>query len=271
MLKAIMVPLDNTTDSERRIAAAVTAAQKFEAHVLGVHVIPTIEHMMQTIPYMPYSVDILQDQQHILKTTAMALWDNFESSMTHAGLLFDRYQEEGDVQSYLKLYSRCADLTIINQNAGGKFPIVDDMTSFMLESGLPVLAIPEQSAYPTIGKRILVAWKDSAQCGRAVHDALPFLQMADEVIVLSVGEYDRKAVPAADICLHLARHGVTVEAAQGDIGDTPAEVILYAAENMNADLIVAGAWGHSRVTEMIMGGVTKSLLSNQRLPVFFSH
>jgi len=271
MIKSIMVPLDNTENSERRISAAVTLAQKFEAHIMGVHILPTLEYVMQTVPYMPYSAEAYKDYHHIMKSKAMALWDNFESHMKHADILYDRYQEEGNILSFLKLYSRCTDLTIINQNTGGVLPLMGDMASFMLESGLPVIAIPEHATYPTMGARILVAWNNSAQCARAAHDALPFLQQAEKVIVLSINEYDSEAVPTADICLHLARHDVNVEAMQSDITDNPAEIIMLTAENMNADLVVAGAWGHARVTEVVMGGVTKNLLSNQILPVFFSH
>ncbi len=271
MLKSIMVPLDHTSNSQIRITAAVTLAQKFEAHIVGVHVLPTLEHMMQTVPYMPLSAEVYRDQHHIMKTRARELWDNFEDNMKHAGIHFDRHQEEGDILSFYKLYSHCSDMTILNQAEQGSSPILDNMTSFMLESGIPVMTIPKHATYPTIGKRVLAAWNDSAQSARAVHDALPILRKADRVVVLTVGEYDKKAVPAADICIYLARHGVNVEAMQGDITDTAAEVIMRTAENMNADMIVAGAWGHSRITEVIMGGVTKSLYSNQALPVFFSH
>lgn len=272
MLKSIMVPLDHTSNSHGRIAAAVTLAQKFEAHIVGVHVLPTLEHMMQTVPYMPLSAEVYRDQHHIMKTKARELWDDFEDNMKHADIHFDRCQEEGDILSFYKLYSHCSDMTIINQAEQGSLPILDNMTSFILESGMPVMAIPKHATYPTIGKRVLVAWNDSAQSARAVHDALPILREADKVVVLTVGEeYDKKAVPAADICIYLARHGVNAEAMQGDIIGTPAEVIMITAENMNADMIVAGAWGHSRITEVIMGGVTRSLYSNRALPVFFSH
>lgn len=271
MVKSIMVPLDNTADCDKRISAAVTIAQKFDAHIMGVHVVPTLEHMMQTIPYTPYTMANFSDYRGLMMSKAKPLWEKFEHKMSHAGILFDKYQEEGEIASYLKLYSRCSDLTIISQIGEGVLPMLGDMTSFMMESGLPVIAIPQNALYPTIGNRILVTWNNSAQCARSIHDSLPFLQRAETVNVLTVTEYDDSAVPAADICRHLARHGVQAEALQGDTSDTAAEVIMLTAEQMNADLIIAGAWGHSRVTEIVMGGVTKKLLSNQLFPVFFSH
>ncbi|WP_339863807.1 universal stress protein [Paremcibacter congregatus] len=271
MLKSILVPLDHKSTSERRIMAATTLGQKFGAHIQGVHVLPTLEHMMQTIPYMPYAAEVYQQHHQSLKKQAKALLEHFEHAMTGAALNYDRVLEEGDQNSIYKFYSRCADLTLVNQEDLTVGRILNQMSSFVLGSGLPVMALPENMLFPTIGERILVAWNDSAQCARATHDALPFLREAEQVTVLSVGEYDKDQVPTADICQHLSRHNVNVEGREDGVTDNIAETILMAAEELNVDLIVAGAWGHSRITEVILGGVTQRLFSNKLLPVFLSH
>jgi len=271
MLKSILILLENTADSESRMDAAVTIAQEYKAHMVGLQVLPTLEKMMKTVSYLSYPVEIYREQHHEISTQAMALWDAFEDRMKKADIAFDRHQEEGDSLSFLKSYSRSCDMTIISQAEAGTSKILDDTASFILGSGLPVIAVPEKMTCPTLGKNILIAWNDSAQSARAVHDALPLLEKADKVSILTVGEYDKEAATTADICIQLARHGIEVTALQGDITNKPEESILLKAEDLGADLIVAGAWGHSRLREIIMGGVTKSLYSNQVFPVFFSH
>ena len=133
-----------------------------------------------------------------------------------------------------------------------------------MTSGRPVLAVPYAGNFPAVGERVLIAWNASREAARAVNDALPLLAQAQNVTVLAVnsrsGIGGHGDVPAADIALHLARHGVKAEAAptsSGDISDSQA-LLSYAAD-ISADLIVAGAYGHSRVREIVFGGVTGSV------------
>ena len=145
-----------------------------------------------------------------------------------------------------------------------------------MTSGRPVLAVPYAGDFPVVGERVLVAWNASREAARAVNDALPLLAQAKMVTVLAVnprfGIRGHGDVPAADIALHLARHGVKAEAAHtasGDIADSQA-LLSYAAD-ISADLIVAGAYGHSRAREVIFGGMTRTLLREMTVPVLFSH
>ncbi|MBN8909554.1 MAG: universal stress protein, partial [Rhodospirillales bacterium] len=121
-----------------------------------------------------------------------------------------------------------------------------------------------------------VAWNASREAARAVNDALPLLEGAKLVTVVAInprqGIGGHGDVPAADIVLHLARHGVKAEAAHtvaNDISD--GEALLSYAADLGVDLIVAGAYGHSRAREMVFGGVTRTLLSEMTVPVFLSH
>ena len=145
-----------------------------------------------------------------------------------------------------------------------------------MASGRPLLMVPFAGDFPVLGQDVLVGWNASAEAARAVNDALPILQRARKVTVLSVnprrgirGDGD---VPAADIALHLARHGIRAEAAHTvvtDIGEGDA-LLSYAAD-IGADLLVTGMYGHSRLREMVFGGVTRSLLAEMTVPVFMAH
>jgi nucleotide-binding universal stress UspA family protein len=127
-----------------------------------------------------------------------------------------------------------------------------------------------------MGRNVLVAWNGSREATRAVNDALPILERAEKVTVLAVnprkGGGDHGDIPSADIALHLARHGVKAEASQTvsnelEVGDT----ILSRLADFGSDLVVMGAYGHSRMRELLMGGVTRELLQHMTVPVLLSH
>jgi nucleotide-binding universal stress UspA family protein len=123
---------------------------------------------------------------------------------------------------------------------------------------------------------VLVAWNASREATRAVNDALPLLEKAGRVTILAVnprgGIGGHGDVPAADIALHLARHGVRAEAAHTVATDIPdGEALLSYAADIGADMMVSGGYGHSRARELVFGGVTRTLLHEMTIPVFLSH
>src|SRR3954454_13493204 len=146
----------------------------------------------------------------------------------------------------------------------------------MLSSGRPVLAVPYAGQFERVGERVLVAWNASRESTRAVNDALPLLRGAKVVTILAVnprqGIEGHGDVPAADIALHLARHGVKAEAAHTVAKDiSEGDALLSYAADIGADLIVAGAYGHSRARELVFGGVTRTLIAEMTAPVLLSH
>jgi nucleotide-binding universal stress UspA family protein len=182
---------------------------------------------------------------------------------------------EGPPSATVALHARYADLAIVGQSRP------EDSTgniaaATMLSCGRPVLVVPYAGTFATIGRNVLVGWKAGREAARAINDAIPLLLKAQTVRILSInpvrgidGDGD---LPAADIALHLARHGIKAEAAHTIANDvTEADVLLNEAADMGADLIVAGGYSHSRVREFVFGGVTRSLLATMTVPVLFSH
>jgi nucleotide-binding universal stress UspA family protein len=122
----------------------------------------------------------------------------------------------------------------------------------------------------------LVGWNASREAARAIHDALPFLVAARQVVVATVDAAPRPGghgeAPGFDLAAHLARHGVYVELRNVDgLGRTDGRALLDEAEAIAADMIVIGAYGRSRAEEMLFGGVTRELLRDASVPVFLSH
>ena len=138
------------------------------------------------------------------------------------------------------------------------------------------MIVPYAGRFDTVGSNVLVAWNATREAARAVNDAMPILQKAEKVTVLSINPPSEEAGgpvwPAADIALHLARHGVKAEASSTvsheiDVGNA----ILSRAADFGSDLIVMGGYGHSRQREFILGGVTRTLLGHMTVPVIMSH
>ena len=169
--------------------------------------------------------------------------------------------------------ARAADIVVVGPRQR-RDPLQSDPGVVVLRAGRPALVVP-QAAAPFELRRVVVAWKDTRECRRAVGDALPLLQRAEEVLLVEVNESTAHAPGGgglADVGRYLERHRVVVAdhahpQAEGSIGAT----ILRFAQDGNADLIVAGGYGHSRLGEWILGGVTQELLANNRTCCMLSH
>jgi nucleotide-binding universal stress UspA family protein len=143
----------------------------------------------------------------------------------------------------------------------------------VLGAGRPVLLVPYAGRYADAGKRVLIAWNASREAARAVADALPLLVRADAVDVVAFAPGgDHGEVPGADLAHYLARHGVKANAAVDSAPEVAiGERILTRAADTDADLIVMGAYGRSRLSELVLGGATRTLLAAMTVPVLMAH
>jgi len=187
--------------------------------------------------------------------------------------IIDDYPEEA-----LTIAARYADLVVVGQSTPDNVTITPENLpeSVALATGRPVLVVPHIGADKPPGKKVMLCWNASRESARAASDAMPFLKAADEVIVLIVdpkaSANGHGAEPGADVATWLARHGVKVSVQREVAGDTDiGNVILSRAADLDVDLIVMGAYGHSRMRELVMGGVSRTLLSSMTVPVLMSH
>src|SRR6185312_3312089 len=183
---------------------------------------------------------------------------------------------DGYVESELAVQARYADLVVVGQAGTEMMVIPSDLPeTIAFASGRPVLVVPFIGAKPP-GKVILLCWNASREAARAAADALPFLKAAQKVIVLVVNPTasaeGHGAEPGADAAAWLARHGVKVTV-QRDVGSDAdvGGVILSRAADHDADLIVMGIYGHSRMREMVLGGASRTLLASMTVSVFMAH
>src|SRR3712207_5183974 len=196
-------------------------------------------------------------------------------------MALDTRREAGPLDrlpALLARIARNADLVIVGepnpeQSGTDKIALVE--AAFM-DTGRPALVVPYLGARAMPPRRVLIAWDGSREAARAVHDALPLLRQAEDVIILIV-DADKLGArfgpqPGAGILAHLARHAVTARVKPvHSQGAAIVGLILAQAGEVGADLIVMGGYGHSRLREMMLGGVTRYMLERMRVPVLFAH
>jgi len=270
MIKTILVPIGHDKGAAERVALAAELANKYDAHVKALHVLTPAGDMFKSMPVEAYTAEAFNQYEIDLQEEAKKYREIYQKQLKSAGVRYDWCQQQGNMLDYLNLHSRTADLTVLTQKSDTLDDIMSVMHDFIIESGLPVIVIPEGGASADY-KNILVAWDGGKQCAKATHDALPILKNADKVTVLTIAEESKNLLPEADICVKLSRHGVNAEALTVAEGSSIGDRILQTAESIDADLIVSGAWGHRRLREIIFGGVTKKLLSNQKHSIYLSH
>lgn len=174
--------------------------------------------------------------------------------------------------------ARHADLTIMLRPGGA--PVADYrraiFESVLFSSGRPVLLVPPDWRAGAIGRKVAVAWNGKREAARALADAAPLLDEADEIVVITVDAKPNAngvgPAPGADIAAHLARRGLKVEVRNFDgLGRPDGETLIARAQAWGADLLVMGGYGRARVREMVFGGVTRAVVDTAPLPVFMSH
>jgi len=277
-IKDILVHLNGTEGGKAVVEAAIGLAQKYDARLVGLFAGVPYDMPTYVIAQLPAEV-ITAHQAHV-EENAKATADMFEKTCSVNGISHD--YREGDwrepVDDVVCMHARYADMVMIAQpsNDSGIAHAREVADRIVLGAGAPVMIIPPASPKAGIGDKVLVGWDGGAHAARAVRDAMPILEAASAVKVLCVdptpGRGGLGDLPGADLAAFLATHGVNAEADHrrsvgGDIGAT----VLNDAADFGADLIVTGGYGHSRLGELLLGGVTDTLMEQGTVAIMMSH
>lgn len=278
MYKTIVVHVDQTDRAVQRIALAIRLAEKYEAHLVGTaftgfspYVFPLGGFDMAPPP-VPFSIDDYRSEaDKALKV--------FDAQVRAAGMAsFESRRIDDQPGTGLAMQSRYCDLTIIGL-AGANEPVPRVRSDFpeyvLLNSISPVLVLPTAAQPQDIGAKITVAWNGSPNAARAVMSAIPLLKSATQVDLVVFDAYSEGDLhgeqAGADMALYLARHGIKVDLTAGDAtGDTGNAILAHAAAR-GSDMVVMGAFGHSRFRELVFGGATRTMLSASTLPLWMAH
>jgi nucleotide-binding universal stress UspA family protein len=282
--KDILVHVDDGPRGTARLTLATDLARGNDAHLAGLFVVDVPGSDLfygAGIGLGGGGLDAMMTAARSEQVArAEAAGEAFREMLRREGLKGEWRSVEGETAAVLSLHARYADLTILDQpNDAAPFKGSSPdavLVNVMMSSGRPLLAVPYAGNFDHVGDHVLVAWNASREATRAVNDAMPLLRGAKAVTVLAVnprhGIEGHGDVPAADIALHLARHGVKAEAAHTVATDiSEGDALLSYAADIGVDLIVCGGYGHSRAREMVFGGVTRTLLQEMTVPMFFSH
>ena len=278
--KDLLVVLDSEAPARRRIDIAAALAERFDAHLVGLYPLPIPEVPRHFGYYDPALLDpFFGELRGRARETADKLREVFEHVTSLRSLSAEwRVIAEGP-EADPALHARYVDLTILGQldpDRGETEMIQPRPEQVTLASGRPILVVPYAGRFETVGRRVLIGWNATREAARAVNDAMPLLAAAEAVTVLTIdpreGPDGHGELPGADISLHLARHGVKAEIERTVSADLPVgDVLLSRAADLGADLLVMGAYGHSRARELLLGGATRSLLRSMTVPVLMSH
>jgi nucleotide-binding universal stress UspA family protein len=275
-LKDVLVYVGTDAACPSRVEVAARLAVWHDAHLTGLHVMASPPIPGYIAVELPREVHEIEARR--LRENAERARHLFDSAVHAVGAPRVEWRaEEGDILGTARLHGRYFDLVVVGQGID-----LDDPTGALnvlpeelaLSIGRPVLVVPRYGTFVALGDRVLVGWNASREAARAVNDALPLLQRAQKVTVLSIdpGDHPDQRIPGADIALHLARHGVNAVADQIRGADiSVGDMLLSRAADLGADLIVCGAYGHSRLREMVLGGATRHLLQHMTVPVLMSH
>ena len=281
--KDILVHLDASPRSAVRLRVAVSLARRFGAHLTDLAVVdlppPDVFYgFPSAFLDVQRAEDVIEQMRAVRLAEIAPAEAAFRAALAAEGLEGEWRCIEGVVDETVALHTRYADLVVIGQpdpnETSSKASAVSART--LMTSGRPLLIIPFAGDYGEIGQNVLVGWNGGGEAARAVNDAMPLLRAAAKVTVLAInprhgigGDGD---VPAADIALHLARHGVKAEAAHTIAnGISEGDALLSYAADVGTDLLVCGMYGHSPLRERAFGGVTRSLLTEMTVPVLMAH
>jgi nucleotide-binding universal stress UspA family protein len=246
-LTSILVYIDTTPACDIRMDFAFRLARRCDAHVTGAG----------------------------LEEAVVGPGDRFDRLLREEQVSGEWQTIIGLPESYLTRYACAYDLVIVGQrdDDDGDPTALAAPENIVLSCGRPVLIVPRVAAFPRVEGNLLIAWNGSREATRAVQDASPVMSLYDAVTVLSVNpEEDADIELQAKLIDHLARHGLnavpeTTRTASGLVADA----ILHRAAELDAGAIVMGAYGHSRLREMILGGVTRDMLLHTGRPLLMSH
>lgn len=276
-LKTILVHIDDSDQSAHRLKVAIQWALDASAHLIGLYLVPGPELPPSVAALLP--ADFVDTLQRDMGAAQHAAEQRFRSSASSAGLARVEWRAPaGPPAAAAVEHGRCADLFVLGQrNPDDATPFADELIlTALLSTGRPLLIVPHIGIRAMPGQKVLIAWDDRREAARAVADALPMLVRAKEVSVIT---YASDEETSADVARSTTRlrgwlqdHGIAArvngyEAAGGAVGES----LLSLAADRGCDLIVMGGYGHPRLREVVLGGVTQTILASMTVPVLMSH
>lgn len=277
--KTILVHLDNSSRCTPRIAFAAALAKEHGAHVVGLLPTGLYESTIPAELIDPRAGEFIVESAAYLRRRAEGIAETFRTQMqAWPSVPFEVRQVDGLTIDALIDHGRASDLVVLGQEGGGirtDTPSYGLVGAVMLGLGRPVLVVPHAGEFEAVPRRIAVAWNHSREAAVALNAALPILARADRVTLIRLAGKGEEAGMRPLLEPHLAgwlrRHGIpaTVDDLVCEIPKPQA--LLSRLFDLQVDTLVMGGYGHSRVREMVLGGMTREILQHMTVPVLMAH
>jgi nucleotide-binding universal stress UspA family protein len=276
-LRTILVCLTSTDSAANVLKSAFILARRDNAHVIGLHVTESLvvyPDIAMHIPEESFQDFIASQMAHTKEIKA--IFDDLTKAEDFPSEWRAIKSESGYLADSIVACARSADLVVLPQeDTREDSPLINNLQERIIkECGRPVLVIPHDYAAETLGEMIVLGWSETREATRAVHDMLTVVNSDATVRILRIGKAPADALTdhsANDLAAALARHGPMVEVVHREKGgEKVAHVLSHEAFEFGADMLVTGAFGHSRTYDFVIGAATRALLIDAKLPVLFS-
>jgi nucleotide-binding universal stress UspA family protein len=270
----ILVVIDNEASVKRRLAPVAALAKRSEIRVTGMYV--TGLAVAQAFGDLDGWAQLVDGYLTAQRAAATKAEHAFRAESARLDLAGDWHYREADMTEGVIALARLHDLVVMGQTDPDAIPSGLRPGDVALAAGRPALIVPYAGDFAELGRHILVAWNGTREATRALHDAMFLIDSAEAVTVLEIDPAESvdgdPELRASHVVAALARRGVAAKPETTVSSGMPiADVILSAAADLTADLVVMGAWGHSRLREFVMGGASRGILQEMTVPVLMSH
>jgi nucleotide-binding universal stress UspA family protein len=285
-IRKILLPLTGTAAGEAALTTALMVANLWKAHVTALHVRvdsrdvaplageglsgAMIEEMMSATEKES------SDRAHAVRSMfeRFVARQNVVVREAHAGLdhaTASFAAVTGREEDIVAQQARLADLTVVpHPDAGEDVSSSDALHAVLFDSGRPVMISP-QTPVETIGRRVCLAWNGTAESAESALSALPWMKQAEGVCILSADGYQRRGPGAPELAAYLALHGIDADIVNfPSIKNSVGAGLMEAARQFGCDLLSMGAYSHSRLRQLILGGVTRHVLESATIPVMMT-
>ncbi|MDE1172576.1 MAG: universal stress protein [Parvibaculaceae bacterium] len=285
-VRKILVPLAGREGDATVLGTALVVAKQFGAQLVALYVrLDPVE----ALPYLGDGVsgqvidDLIKTARESANNSSARIRESLAAAAQAAGVHMVDNPCVADLPSVrfidivghrdevIAEHSRLSDLVIFNDagtsiEAGGTA-----LEAAMISAGRPVLITPTRAALK-VGGTVAIGWDESNEAAHAVMAAIPFLETAEKVVIFAVEADVEDAKPGSALADYLSLHGVTAEIVTYEKGNRAiGEILLEQAQNINADLLVMGGYGHSRLRELLIGGTTRHIRAHTTIPVLMAH
>jgi nucleotide-binding universal stress UspA family protein len=276
MIKDLVVNLEVGERTNQASEYAISLATAFDAHLTGIAFLYDPIVPISGAGYIPG--DVIESQERESKVSAKQAVDRFSVATDRAGISADSLTVSASLSGVGDMFSRIArrfDVSVVGQAEPEKSAIEEVIAEAALfESGRPVIVVPYIQKEPFKLDQVMVCWDGSRAAARAIADAVPLLTHSKlvEIVIVANERGKEGEIAGADLGEHLARHDLNVEVKRTVLGDVDvADVLLSHAADSGADFMIMGGYGHSRLREFVLGGVTRSIFRTMTIPVLMSH